>query len=90
MVCWLLNQNKCLFPTYQSSHLQLALCIAKQRLWNMCEDSALLAEGKLFKCEAHPLDSSESKAKIAISLTHSLYLQIFYRKVSSASLKAIP
>lgn len=55
----------------------------------MCEDSALLAEGKLFKCEGHPLGSSESRAKIAISLTHSLYLQIFYIKVSSTYLIAI-
>jgi len=82
MVYWLLNQNKCLFPTYQFSHLQLALCIAKQRLWNMCEESALLAEGNL-KCEAHPLGSSESRAKIAISLFHSLYLQILYIKLNS-------
>lgn len=55
----------------------------------MGEDSALLAEGKLFKCEAHPLGSSESRAKIAISLTRPLYLQTFYIKVSSAYLKAI-
>lgn len=55
----------------------------------MCEDSALLTEGKLFKCEAHPLGSSESRAKIAISLTHSLYLQMVYIEVGSAYLKAI-
>lgn len=55
----------------------------------MCEDSAVLTEGKLFKREAHPLGSSESRAKIALSLTHPLYLQIFYIEVGSAYLKAI-
>lgn len=78
-----------LFPSYQSSHLQLALCIAKQRMWDKCKDSVLLAEGELFKCEGHPLGSLKSRAKIAISLTHSLCLQIFHIKVSGTYLKAI-
>lgn len=53
----------------------IIICIAKQKLWDICEDSVLLEKGRLFKCEAHPLGSSESrgeKKKKAILVTHSL------------------